>query len=96
MDKKARKEVYGQVEELEKALDNRRAELGLEESAMMRKDSRVGVEGAGQRKARALLWAHLLRYELDAGLKSGMSHFSQYLFDTLGSWETQRAHGCLQ
>lgn len=65
MAKKARKELYSQVEELEKHLDARRADLGIDESATLKKDSRVSVGSAGQRKARALLWAHLLRYDMN-------------------------------
>jgi translocation protein SEC63 len=71
MAKKARKEVYSQVEELETELDARRLELGVEEAATLKKDSRATVESAGQRKARALLWAHLLRFDLQDGALKG-------------------------
>lgn len=53
------------MEELEKALDARREELALEESITIKPDSRIAVGSASQRKARVLIWAHLLRYKLE-------------------------------
>ncbi|WVQ85273.1 hypothetical protein IAT38_007438 [Cryptococcus sp. DSM 104549] len=62
--KKARKERQGRIEELEKVLDEKKAEFGVEEDPLMKKESRVQVTTAAARRARALIWAHLLRVEL--------------------------------
>lgn len=72
--KKERKERQGRIDELEKQLNARREQWGVEEGVMMRKESRIGVENAVAKRARALIWAHLLRVELDdKELQSGWS-----------------------
>jgi translocation protein SEC63 len=71
MSKKERKERQSKVEELEKELDGKKEEWGVEDNPIMRKESRVTVSSAACRRARALLWAHLLRVEVDAEAKSG-------------------------
>ena len=62
--KKVRKERQARIDELEKELETRREEWGVEESVVMRKESRVVVGNAVARRARALLWSHLLRVDL--------------------------------
>lgn len=70
--KKDRKDRQNKVEELEKELEKRREELGVDDSPLMRKDSQVLTSTAVSRRARALLWAHLLRVDIEeADLKSG-------------------------
>lgn len=72
--KKEKKERQSKVEELEKVIEARREELGVDENVMMKQENRVEVKTAPARRARALLWAHLLRMELeDAEMKSGKS-----------------------
>ncbi|KAK4686374.1 translocation protein SEC63, partial [Tremellales sp. Uapishka_1] len=69
--KKERKERQGKVEELEKQLESRKEELGIEEGIRMHKDSRVVPTTAVARRARALIWSHLLRVDLeDVEMKS--------------------------
>ncbi|OCF32886.1 translocation protein SEC63 [Kwoniella heveanensis BCC8398] len=63
--KKARKERQAKIDDLEKVLDARKAEVGVEESPIMKKESRVNVTSAVAKRARALLWAHLLRVDLN-------------------------------
>jgi translocation protein SEC63 len=61
--KKERKEKSGRIEEIETLLDERREVLGLGESVIIRQENKVGSEA--QRRARVLIWAHLLRWEFD-------------------------------
>ncbi len=57
---------------MEKELDQRREQWGVEESVSMKRESRIGVTTAMGKRARALIWAHLLRVELnDKELQSG-------------------------
>ena len=63
--KKERKERQGKIEELEKEIEAKKAEWELEDSVVMRKESKVGVTSAAARRARALLWTHLLRMDLE-------------------------------
>ncbi|OCF45263.1 translocation protein SEC63 [Kwoniella heveanensis CBS 569] len=63
--KKARKERQAKIDDLEKVLDVRKAEVGVEESPIMKKESRVNVTSAVAKRARALLWAHLLRVDMN-------------------------------
>ncbi|WWD18086.1 hypothetical protein CI109_102534 [Kwoniella shandongensis] len=63
--KKERKERQSKVEELEKVLEERKQEIGIVESPLMRRESRVVLSSGVARRARALLWAHLLRVDLD-------------------------------
>ncbi|TXT08671.1 hypothetical protein VHUM_02799 [Vanrija humicola] len=67
--KKQRKERQARIEELEKTIDEKREELLVEESPTIRSDSRASVNTAVARRARALLWAHLLRIELEPELQ---------------------------
>lgn len=67
--KKQRKERQARIEELEKVLEEKRVALNIDESPTMRKDSRVIVTTAVARRARALLWAHLLRVKLEPELE---------------------------
>jgi len=77
--KKEKKERQSKVEELEKVIEARREELGVDENVMMKQENRVEVKTAPARRARALLWAHLLRMDLeDAEMKSGMYLSSRY------------------
>jgi len=77
--KKEKKERQSKVEELEKVIEARREELGVDENVMMKQENRVEVKTAPVRRARALLWAHLLRMDLeDAEMKSGMSKDLRY------------------
>jgi len=70
--KKERKERQAKVEELEKEFEVRRESWGGEDGVWMRKDSKVSIPGGAARRARALLWAHLLRINLvDKELKDG-------------------------
>ncbi|WVW80319.1 hypothetical protein I302_102298 [Kwoniella bestiolae CBS 10118] len=63
--KKERKERQSKIDELEKILDERKAEMGIEESPLMKKENKVNVTTAVAKRARALLWAHLLRIDLN-------------------------------
>lgn len=73
--KKDKKERQAKVEELEKVVITRMEELGVEGDVMMKPEHRVEVKTAPGRRAKALLWAHLLRLDLqDAEFKSGMSN----------------------
>ncbi|KAL1406187.1 secretory subunit [Vanrija albida] len=67
--KKQRKERQARIEELEKTIEEKREELLVEESPTIRNDSRATVTTAVARRARALLWAHLLRIELEPELQ---------------------------
>ena len=70
--KKERKDRQSRVEELEKELDKRKEAIGLDEQSTMRLSSRVATPTAVARRARALIWAHLLRVDVqDLELKSG-------------------------
>jgi translocation protein SEC63 len=71
--KKERKERQGAVDKLEKELDTKREALGIDEDPVMKKESRVGVTSAASKRARALLWAHLLRVDLPKELQDGES-----------------------
>ena len=62
--KKERKDRQAKIEELEKEIDAKKEELGVEENPIMRKESKVGVTSAVARRVRALLWSHLLRMDL--------------------------------
>jgi translocation protein SEC63 len=75
--KKERKERQSRIEELEKQVEEKRESWGGEDGVWMRKDSKVsaGVGGGAARRARALLWAHLLRIDLvEQELKDGTSN----------------------
>nr|XP_018264892.1 translocation protein SEC63 [Kwoniella dejecticola CBS 10117]OBR87050.1 translocation protein SEC63 [Kwoniella dejecticola CBS 10117] len=63
--KKERKERQSKIDELEKVIDARKAEIGLEENPLMRRENKVNVTTAVAKRARALLWAHLLRIDLN-------------------------------
>ena len=77
--KKEKKERQTKVEELEKVIEARREELGVDENVMMKQENRIEVKTAPARRARALLWAHLLRMDLeDAEMKSGTYLNSHY------------------
>jgi len=77
--KKEKRERQSKVEELEKVIEARREELGVDENVMMKQENRVEVKTAPARRARALLWAHLLRMDLeDAEMKSGTYLSSRY------------------
>lgn len=70
--KKEKKERQSKVEDLEKVIEARREELGVDDSVMMKQENRVEVKTGPARRARALLWAHLLRMELEDGeMKAG-------------------------
>lgn len=70
--KKEKKERQSKVEELEKVVDAKKVELDITEDVMMKQEHRVEVKTAPARRARALLWSHLLRLDLeDAEFKSG-------------------------
>lgn len=69
--KKERKEKQAKVEELEKEVDGRIVEMGIVESPTMRRESRIQPKTAVARKARVLLWAHMLRIDLDAESEKG-------------------------
>lgn len=71
--KKERKERQAKLEELEKEVEQRRVELDIADSAVMRKESKVEVSTAVARRAKALLWAHLLRIKLDPEWENGPS-----------------------
>ena len=72
--KKERKERQAKVDELDKVLEARREKMLVLEDANMRKENQVGVNTAAAKRARALLWAHLLRLDLeDKELEAGMS-----------------------
>lgn len=68
LSKKDRKERQSRIETLEQELDTKRADLLIDENPSMKKESRVIVTTAAARRARALLWAHLLRYDLPKDL----------------------------
>lgn len=68
--KKERKERQAAIEELEVVLDEKRSALIIDEDPLMRPDSRVLVKTAAARRARALLWAHMLRVDLTPDLKA--------------------------
>ncbi|BEJ18115.1 hypothetical protein CspHIS471_0703920 [Cutaneotrichosporon sp. HIS471] len=70
LSKKDRKERQARIETLEQELDTQRADLLIDESPTMKKESRVIVTTAAARRARALIWAHLLRYDLPKDLAS--------------------------
>lgn len=73
--KKERKEKSGRIEEIEALLDERREALGLRESVTIKPESKVVVGSAAQRRARVLIWGHLLRWEFDEReLREGMLH----------------------
>lgn len=65
LSKKERKEKQGRIEELEALLEARREELGISERVAVRQEDRAVVGSAAQRRARVLLWGHLLRYDFD-------------------------------
>lgn len=70
--KKDKKERQSKVEDLEKIIEARKEELAITEDAMMKADHRVEIKTAPARRARAILWCHLLRIDMDdAELKSG-------------------------
>jgi translocation protein SEC63 len=58
---------------LETHIEEKRESWGGEDGVWMRKDSKVVITGTGvARRARALLWAHLLRIDLaDQELQDG-------------------------
>lgn len=70
--KKERKERQARIEELDKELDALRTELDVDEDVVMRKENKIGVHTAAARRAQALLWSHMLRYDLkDKELRDG-------------------------
>ena len=70
--KKERKERQARVDELDKELDAKREDMVVVDDPRMKKENRVVVSTAVARRARALLWAHLLRFDLkDKELESG-------------------------
>lgn len=72
--KKERKDRQSKIDELEKELEEKKVELDMEEDPVMKKDSRIGVQNASAKRARALIWAHMLRHELvDKELRDGQS-----------------------
>jgi translocation protein SEC63 len=72
--KKERKEEQGRVEELDKALEAERTELDIEDDPEMRAESKFGVQTAVAKRAKALLWAHMLRHDLkDQAMQKGES-----------------------
>ena len=81
--KKERKEHQAKVDELDKVLETKREEMLVLDDPNMRKDNQVGVNTAVAKRARALLWAHLLRLDLeDKELEAG--RFSPSVFDVKG------------
>lgn len=74
LSKKDKKAKQAKVEELEKVIEMRKQELGVAESPTIRQESKVAVGSGPARRARALLWAHVLQVELDdAEMRSGES-----------------------
>lgn len=72
--KKERKERQSKIDELEKELDAKRQEMDVDEDPSMKNESRMGVHTAAAKRARALLWAHMLRHDLaDKELQDGES-----------------------
>lgn len=72
--KKEKKERQSKIEELDKVVEARMEELGIEGNVMMKQEHRVEVKTVPGRRAKALLWAHLLRIKLeDQEMKSGES-----------------------
>ncbi|WRT65860.1 uncharacterized protein IL334_002811 [Kwoniella shivajii] len=63
--KKERKERQAKIDDLETVVEAKKAEIGIEEHPLMRKENRVQVTTAVAKRARALLWAHLLRIGLN-------------------------------
>ncbi|WWC88015.1 uncharacterized protein L201_002918 [Kwoniella dendrophila CBS 6074] len=63
--KKERKERQSKIDDLEKVIEQRRSEIGLEESPLMKKENKVIITTAVAKRTRALLWAHLLRIDLN-------------------------------
>ena len=63
--KKERKERQAKIDELEAVLEAKREEQGVEEDPIMKKESQIGVSTAAGKRARALIWAHILRHDLD-------------------------------
>ncbi|ODO07438.1 translocation protein SEC63 [Cryptococcus wingfieldii CBS 7118] len=64
VDKKTKKAKQSKVEELEETITKVKAENFIQEDPIMRKSSRVPVTSGADRRARALIWAHLLRIEI--------------------------------
>lgn len=62
--KKERKERQSVVEDLEKELDAQRETVDMDEDPTMKAESRMGVHTAAAKRARVLLWAHMLRHDL--------------------------------
>ncbi|OXG30931.1 translocation protein SEC63 [Cryptococcus neoformans Ze90-1] len=63
--KKTKKAKQSKVEELEAKINEIKEQNGIEEDPLMKVTSRVGVTSGADRRARALIWAHLLRIDLD-------------------------------
>lgn len=49
---------------MEKELDAKRDAVDMDEDPTMKAESRMGVHTAAARRARVLLWAHMLRHDL--------------------------------
>lgn len=70
--KKTKKAKQSKVEELEAKINEIKEQNGIEEDPLMNVTSRVGVTSGADRRARALIWAHLLRIDLDdAEMRNG-------------------------
>lgn len=70
--KKTKKAKQSKVEELEAKINEIKEQNGIEEDPLMKVTSRVGVTSGADRRARALIWAHLLRIDLDdAEMRNG-------------------------
>ncbi|KIR81797.1 translocation protein SEC63 [Cryptococcus gattii EJB2] len=63
--KKVKKAKQSKIEELEAKINEAKGQNGIEEDPLMKVTSRVGVTSGADRRARALIWAHLLRIDLD-------------------------------
>lgn len=73
LSKKEKKERQSRVEELERVVESKKVESGVEEGPRVSKDNKVVVASGVARRAQALIWSHLLRIEPeDSELKSGL------------------------
>lgn len=63
--KKVKKAKQSKIEELEAKINEAKEQNGIEEDPLMKVTSRVGVTSGADRRARALIWAHLLRIDLE-------------------------------
>ena len=70
--KKERKDEQGRVDELDKTLDSEREALEIDDDPEMRNESKYVVQSATAKRAKALLWAHMLRHDVqDLSMRKG-------------------------